>query len=585
MKYALLLLASAGCLEVPPPPHGMCNSSADCATGEVCEESVCWGNPPALEFAATLGPPSDRTDLVSTEIPQLAIPADGWVGDLVVHSPATLSGRVEAYCPSPCDATNSVGATITISRRALFAGGPGFRNVFSSKDGVARGTDSFAATLPRTQDGDPDYVVTVVPDGRGDQPQNGTSPAMVVPPLRTTLPIADNTSMVFTLGSATSKTVTGTLTDGSHPLSQYRVVALGRWDASSPLTEVSTVDYVGAGRNGVFSLTLADGIVGTVAIVAKPYAGPFSPTLYLGNVVPGTDRQVFQIANLPPPSDVPVTVYGYAGDGSMKPVSGARVIVSATYDPLVTTNNTRATVAVEAITDPNGLATLTLLDDQRFNAGYTLSVVPPASSTFGVVYAEPLDIHAAPQVVQLPNRFALRGVVVDTTGTPISNVSVTARPSLRFTWSLDDTGQQFLAEIPAATAVTPDDGSFIVWVDPFLADSWASFDLTCEPPMGSPAPSWTRPEIDIETPAAGGQKSLSLDNVTIPDASHIHGRIADSSGENVLGGEVRIFQVITDLTLCGEVAHPPDSCAIPAQLMGHGTSDDAGIARLSLPRP
>jgi hypothetical protein len=241
-------------------------------------------------------------------------------------------------------------------------------------------------------------------------------------------------------------------------------------------------------------------------------------------------------------------------------------------------------LSTEAITADDGIANVTLLDDPRFD-NYTLSVVPPASSTFGMVYAQPLDIHASDLTVQLDTRFALRGVVVDTTGTPISNVSVTARPSLRFTWSVDDPGQQFLAEIPAATAVTPDDGSFIVWVDPILNNAWASYDLTCEPPMGSPAPSWTRPEIDIETPAAVGLKSLSLDNLVIPDAAHIHGRIADSSGDSVLGGELRIFQVTTDLQLCGEVAHPPASCTIPALLVGHGTSDDGGVARLSLPRP
>jgi len=586
MKRSLLLTALlAGCLDVPPPPHGMCNSSSDCATGEVCEESVCWGDPPMGTFAATLGPPSDRPDLVATELPVLPIPADGWVGDLVMPAPVTLSGRVEAYC-AQCDAVSSIGATITIARRSLFAGGPGFRGVFSSKDGIARGTDSFTSTLPRSNDGDPTYIVTVVPDGRGDQPQSTPSPATIAPPLRTELTITGSTSTVFTLGSASSKTVTGTLTDGAHTLAQYRVVALGRWDATSPLTEVSTVDYVGAGRNGQFSLTLADNIDGLVQIVAKPYGqGVVAPTLYLPGVVPGSDHQILQLSNLPPPSDVAFTVYGYAGDGSMQLVSGARVIVTSTYDPLLSSNNVRATLAVEAVTDQFGVAHLSLLDDDRFNAGYTLSVVPPASSSFGIEYQQPLDIHMQPEAIQLSSRFALRGTVVDTTGTPISNVSVTARPSLRFTWSLDDPGQQYLAEIPAATAVTPDDGSFIVWVDPVLSNAWASYDLTCEPPMGSPAPSWTRPDIDIQTPAAVGQKSLTLDSVTIPDAAHIHGRIADSSGDSVLGGELRIFQVITDLELCGTVAHPPDSCSIPAVLMGHGTSDDQGVARLSLPRP
>jgi hypothetical protein len=585
IKHSLLALCLAGCLDVPPPPHGMCNTSDDCAAGEVCEESVCWGDPPMGTFAATLGPPSDRADLVATELAQVTLPVDGWLGDLVMPPPATLSGRVEPYCAQACDTVVSVGATITISRRSLFAGGPGFHGVFASKDMIAKGTDSFSATLPRSQDGDPEYVVTVVPDGRGDQPPPSVSPAMVAPPLRTTLAVAENTSMVFTLGSAASKTVTGTISDGSRVLSGYRVVALGRWDTAAALVEVSTVDYVGAGRNGKFSITIADNTVGPITIVAKPYGDVLAPTLYVGAVQPGTDHTIYQLAQLPPPTTLHIPIYGYAGDGSMQPVSGARVIVTSDYDPSVATSDTRASLTVEATTADDGIAAIDVLDDVRFLGNYTVSVIPPASSQFSFVFADPLDIHAQPLLMQLANRFAVRGVVVDTTGTPISNVSVTARPALRYTWSLNDTAQQFLDEVPTPTAVTPDDGSFIVWVDPNLGTSWASYDLTCEPPVGSPAPSWTRPEIDIETPAAAGQKSLSLDNVTIPDAAHIHGRIADSGGDNVLGGELRIFTVVTDLELCGQVAHPPASCAIPAQLMGHGTTDNDGVVRLALPRP
>ena len=101
-------------------------------------------------------------------------------------------------------------------------------------------------------------------------------------------------------------------------------------------------------------------------------------------------------------------------------------------------------------------------------------------------------------------------------------------------------------------------------------------------PMGSATPNWTK--ADIQLPRILDQTTFSLDDVTIPDAAFIHGRITDAGGTPVVGGELRVFQVITDLSLCGQVAHAPDVCVIPAQLRGHGTSDDLGIVRFTVPR-
>jgi hypothetical protein len=589
-RAALLLALLAGCIDVPPAQHGQCSTAADCAAGEACEESVCWGNPPTGMFAATLGPPSDRSDLVSTEVGMLAIPTDGWFGDLAMPAPATLSGRVEVFCPgsTTCDSTTSVGATISITRRPLFAGGPGFRGSFAAKDGLARGTDTFSATLPRSQVGDPDYVITVVPNGLHDEmpPSSGVSPAMIAPPRRLSMPVPDNSSIVLSLGGATARTVTGVLMsgDGAQPLAGYRVVALGRWEAGAPLTEVSTVDFVRTGQGGQFSLTLSDDLSGSVVIEARPYLA-LAPTLYLAASIDGPAHTLAQLQNLGGPKTLDIPIVGFAGDGSMQPVSGAAVTVTGSYEPGPPLYGTRAVLSVSATTGDDGIAHVTVLDDGTLNPGYKLSVAPPAGSTFGVVYATPLDIHDAHPMVQLPNRFALRGVVVDTSGAPISNVSVTAHASLRFTWGLDDAAQQFLTNIAAATAVTPGDGTFVVFVDPYLSTVWAGYDLALEPPMGSSAPSWLVPDIELETPAVAMQTSLSLDAVTVPNAANIHGRIVDSSGDPVSGAELRIFAISPDPGLCAQVANPPASCAIPAQLLGHGPSDDSGTARLLLPRP
>jgi hypothetical protein len=162
-------------------------------------------------------------------------------------------------------------------------------------------------------------------------------------------------------------------------------------------------------------------------------------------------------------------------------------------------------------------------------------------------------------------------------------VSVTARPSLRFRWSLDATPLEFLDGIPAATTVTPESGDFVLWVDPYVASTWAHYDVSFEPPSGADVPSWTLP--DIEIPRDQNVSSIPLDTLVSPDAAFVHGRITDSLGSPVEGAELRIYQVVTDSTLCNQVTNAPDQCVIPAQLQGHGTSDMDGIVRLTLPRP
>src|SRR5689334_19010555 len=95
-------VAVAGCLNVPDGPAPMCQTNNDCDRShvEVCEEGICWGNPPPGPFAGVLSPPSMRPDLVSREIPQVVIPDFGWMGDLALEAPVLLSGKIVAFCPT-----------------------------------------------------------------------------------------------------------------------------------------------------------------------------------------------------------------------------------------------------------------------------------------------------------------------------------------------------------------------------------------------------------------------------------------------------------------------------------------------------
>lgn len=587
MKLALLFPLLVGCLEVPRGAGQECNVDSDCntAAGEVCDEGLCYGNPPAGNYAGALSAPIERADLISTEIPSLALPPNGHLPDLALETPVTFSGRVEAYCAASAScSTMSIAAEVRVTRPSRFPGGPALRLSAQSKAGVPRGTDSFTILLPRTHEGDPPYTITIDGDGGGEKPaaNGGTDPAELVPPRRLVLPVADNLEhQTYTLGSADSPKIYGSLKDGlGNYLTSYRVVALGRWDADAGTTEVSTVDYV---TNGQYAITLSDGLVGPIEIVAKPYdPNVIAPELHVGGITPTTQtRNIGSPTGLGNRIEVTIPIKGLAGDGQVKPVSGARVIISGQQDSAFTGGST-AIVTQETITGDDGLAKFALLDGLQLKQSYRLRVVPPASSSLGVVYGAIVSLDA-PQMVQLPSRIGLRGRVLDATGNPLADVSVTARRSLRFLWSLAPSDQEFLDEIPAATAITPESGDFIVWVDPSLADAWGDYDLSFKTPTGSSSPSWLIP--DFEIPRIPSQTTVQVDNVVIPDGAYVRAKVVDPAGNPVEGSALRIFLLPTANTLCGQVTHAPDNCSVEATVMGDGESDMLGIVRLNLPRP
>ena len=165
---------------------------------------------------------------------------------------------------------------------------------------------------------------------------------------------------------------------------------------------------------------------------------------------------------------------------------------------------------------------------------------------------------------------------------PAGKLSVTAQPSLRFTWSELDPAAAFLAEIPAPTAVTTAAGDFVVYVDLAIDGVWGHYDLTFDAPAGTARASFTLP--DIELPRVGTLTTLNLPDTHLPDAARLHGTLVDPNHLAVSGGELRIFQIATNTSLCGEVIYPPANCVIPAQLIGHAASDDTGTLELALPR-
>ena len=579
-------LALAACLDVPSGPEVECTDTSQCDTthGEVCGDGVCYGNPPQGMFALVISPPASRKDLVPREISQPQINPDGWITDLSLDKPVMFSGRVEATCtpPTTCD-RSALDATITITRPSSFRGGPGFKTIVASDAGAGLQAPSFEIALPRTTSADQPYIVTVIPSGRGDAPQPTPTAAELVPPMRVTLDAKDAAiTRTFQLGGATLPTVDGSvLSYVGGGLSHYRVVAMGRWEAGATPTEVSTVSYTGA--DGKFHLTLAANVLGPVELVARPAANaPAAPALHMFDV-PGngsSSRVLVQPAMLGNPTVRQLAINGVDGSGKVAGVRGAQVTVTATLGT-AGSNQTIATFVAEGATDETGRVPLSLLDGIGITGSYKLAVVPPASSPMGVVFDQSLDMASAGTLL-LPTRVALRGAVLDADGVPLKDVSVTARPSLRFTWSFTDAPQAFVSAIPAATALTPSTGEFVLFVDPTVADLWGHYDLGFEPASKARAPTFT--VSDVEIPREANQTTVSVPTVQLPDAAFVRGLVTDVAGTLVEGAEVKVYRLTSSLLLCDQVLNAPASCPIPANLQGRGDSDASGTVRLTLPR-
>jgi hypothetical protein len=585
VKYLLLLaLPAIGCLSVPDGEAPMCHTTADCdgANGEICDQGVCWGNPPPGPFAAVVSPPVERNgDLVASELAVLPISTDGWLDELHLHSPVVYKGRIQPVCEAPviCD-IRSLSATITVTRPSSFAGGPEFRTGVT----VQAGDDSFEIKLPASGDGSKPFTMTVVPDGRDDEDPGTLTTAQLVPPLRDEINVPGNIGgKIIYLGGLGLPRISGTIqTNGGAPLEHYRVVAMGHWAADQPATEVSTVSYTGT--DGKYSVTLSDGLVDRVEIVAKPFGLPLRPTLRLGNLL-ATQDAASKILSLPPQIGsaiaVDVVVEGLDNGGEVKTVTGAQVKITST---VTASTIASATLVATGTTNDLGVAKLKLLDVGAFSeAGYQISIVPPANAKAGAMFEE-LYTPKAVTTKRLPARVALSGVVHDIDGKPVKDIAVTVRPSLRFLWNLPSEAQTFVAGISPATATTPNTGEFVVFVDPQFTQVWGHYDLVFEPTSSGKlarVPSWSQP---VELPRDASKTTVTLPAVTLPDASFVRGNVFDDQGELLEGAEVKLYRVPTDAALCGDVRYEPQSCPIPALLVGRGVSNDDGMVGLTLPR-
>ncbi|HEU5057248.1 MAG TPA: hypothetical protein VFU21_12015 [Kofleriaceae bacterium] len=610
-----LLLGASAC--IADPGEGdlkMCDETADCdsASGEVCDDGVCWGGPPEdITFAAVLVPPDDRIDLPVAVIPALSIAADGTIVGLSFPPAITVSGRVLLACPPieidpdpvyDCGPERSVGAQITIERTSPFPGGPVLSRTVVAAGAVGPGESAFSFLLPRETGAE--YHITITPDDTAGGAD--IAPGELAPPRQLTISAEGDQHVDWVLGDPDQlKTIRGCVEnvvgDGA-PFAGMHVQALGRWSQLSPLTRASSRSFTD--DEGCFTLRVPIKMLDEFDILVQPAPGAILPTLRLkgefvrdpieGELVEHVIEPALVMPTAPAPTSFRLPVEALGSAGGQEPVPGAAVRLTTVF-PLPDTElrDIEVTFTAEAVTSAldaqePGVAEVELYPGSEQNRVYQVQVVPPPDSQFQSAFSleVPVGVGGSGQVlppVTLSRRAALTGIAVTAAGDPVASAPVEAgaSSSLRLQVESEEVGA-IISQLQYPTATTDDDGAFLVWVDRELAGQAALYDVDVSPaPFSSDAPSWTFE--DIEVPAEG--ESVDLGQLVLPEASYARGLVRDRRDAPVVGAEVRIYQLGAE-DYCTRVLDIGEAdCVPPAHLRGIWASDDSGAVKVVLPDP
>lgn len=574
------LVGLAGCIETGPTPPvipPMCEVSADCDQGEMCDEGVCWGDPPAqLTFAAVIVPPTDRPDLAVTEIPALDIAQDGTISNLAFAPSVTVTGRVSLACPvsgtqEGCGIDTSIAAQITVTRAATIPGGPAFSRHIVSAAGVGTGDAAFSLVLPKITGDGPGYEITVLPGVEGED-----SIASIAPPLRITFGGQDDLEgAVWLVGDPDHfRLAAGRVIDAAgRGLSGMRVFAAA--DRGGQRVRVSSLSTTSA--TGAFVLSIPLDFRDPADLVVKPGPEVIAPTLVVSGVTlpvaMPSDTGPAPLGDLtmpsyPAPAAFSLPISGPQSSGEVLPVSGAQVELSTVLSEEGAQTVTFSTMAV---TGEDGTATAMLIPASDENRIYHAHIASPPTSELASLFDYEIPVAASAGVLEqitLPVRVATSATVESASGEAVAGATITASAGADLLSGLvgDDLARVQSTRFPQTT--TDDGGNFVLWLDPALAGHDAIYDFEIVPPAGAGAPRWSTQCVHIDGDSPLG--SLSLGEMILPPAAYARGEVT-ASGEAIPGAEVRLYEVAAD--------------SGAAHLRGLWQSRDDGTVWIVLPDP
>lgn len=592
---ATVLVLLGGCLAQPivSGDRTECETTSDCAgDGEVCDEGVCWGDPPAGQFAAVLGPAAVYNGIAATtELPVLGFSPDGWFhdadgGDPTLATAVRVSGQVRTPCPAAlegCVDMLVVPGQLRWSRPSRI---PGLSDVTSStttsgplNDGG--GGAGFEIDLPRPVEATT-YTVTFTPStsplGTGLP-----SAAALLPPYRAQVVLgpADEDGLVrdFMVPATTSvRTLTGRISQaGATSLAGWQVHAeagdgtvQGAFVLSSNITLTSLT--------GDFTLVLVDDPdIAVVDLVLEPPDASVLggedglPQVRLRDHVVTSPLPTIALPRIDRIIAAPVLVQGTDGSGTADRVSGASL--TARLDQQIGTvflqHETTATTS-------DGVASLqVLLGAADLPLHYEIDVLPGPTSEMASIYGIDLDVGdvvPAPPAIVLPRGTPLVGTVYDETGFGLPGATVTASVSAATLCELSSEELRVARGLAPVQAATDANGEFTLFVDPDFDGTPLTYDITVEPAAGTWAPRWTFQDQAVIT----DHQSLFL-----PQAAHVRAEIFDPTAASAPDTVVTIYEMTDKPAPCPQVALGESGLAVRRAI---GTSDTDGIVRMILPR-
>jgi hypothetical protein len=598
----LLLGGVAACLPAPEDPffEPMCETTDDCnsGAGEICDQGVCWGDPPPVPLAAHISPPPELYGyLVANEVPELVIDQSGTMATLQFETPELLIGRVLIECPDDagqdCVPGVSVAARVDIERPPRITGGPAYdpQPVLAAPD-LSDGEIAFAIPVPASLPGEL-YRVTIIPDDGSTSGilYEGRSPAELAPPERFYVEVTPGSGAIDIsreIGQvAQLKTIVGRIENAvGQGLAGISVKAEAATEGGR-VERVSTKAITD--EDGAFSLRVPIDLA-KADLVATPSDLTTAPVLRIHDVDVSLDdgTNVVELETFrAPPHASPVVfnlkVQGTVGNGTLGGVAAADVELTTTLsnpDASVV-----ATFTARATSDGAGEVEIALIPAfADANRTYRMRVTPQPNTSYGAVFDQELSIGPAggwlPEVV-LPQRVRVSGRLFRDTGEPLEGASVTAHTSTSFYWGLELMTQEALTGIDLPTSLVAADGSFVLWLDPLIADELTYYDLEVNPPSGAALPRWTIPDVGVD-PDARALEGVELGGKIQPAPSFARGAILGPDGFPLAGASITVYELPTDYSICA--AYGGDECAPPAIPRGTWTADENGEVRCVLPR-
>lgn len=620
LAFALASLGAVGCIAdrgLSDLPQ-MCQETSDCdtASGEICDEGICWGGPPATRLAAVLQPSGEQATaqgLVTTEIPELEIAPDGTISGLEFVDPVVVEGEVTVFCSEladgvtiPCGSDVPIAASIRVERESAIPGGPRFVQTFTSRAGVTT-EPSFRMLLPPTTDESRPYTIIITPLAPGDESAGGApnyaeiAPQIELPPFLVTA----DTTVEWKVGDPDShRWVSGCVKSGAgvppafQGMTASAVIADPETGGDVRISTVARTDSSGCFSIRVrsdlesFDLVLAPNASKpdpTIRVEAEPLPpGSSAVPCFAGGPINAHCLGDIRGPDLIAPINVTVPIQTTDTGGGGQGVTGAsvRFVAELEVPQIGDGRDGRVSATIEVLTassansETPGQATAMLRP-----ADYAISVIPgPDSPEVAAVFGleRSIETPGVQVAIQLDRRIAVTGTLVDSTGAPIASAPIAAEPTIDYRLRQSDANRALVQSLGAAD-ITDANGAFILWLDgpldlgPESDGDPVVYNLVVTPPLLSAAPRWR-----FENIIASDGESMSLGVLQMPEASFARGPVTGPLGMPAPGVELRVYEP-NPTDLCGEV--PPAECPASAREVGVWLSDSDSVVRIVLPDP